>query len=186
MSGTSQIAASTQIKPRPADAVAAIVLIDGAVSSGAMPRFLIAPMDELAHLLTTGLFLDLVEHHVPASFCRIALAASVLLDLDHLSREIKPSIMRPPTRPRPHSIATALAAVIVSSWLPRQHRSLAHAVGFGVAAHLARDAARGTAPLAWPITGRGIGVPYVVYAASLYASAWASQTFIRPRPRGEA
>jgi inner membrane protein len=186
MSGTSQIAASTQIKPRPADAVAAIVLIDGAFSSGAMPRFLIAPMDELAHLLTTGLFLDLVRHRVPPSFRPVALAASVLLDLDHLSRAIKPSKVRPRTRPRPHSIATVLAAVLMSFWLPRQHRALAQAVGFGVAAHLARDIARGTAPLAWPITGRGLGVPYVVYAASLYASAWTAQTFIQSRPRGEA
>src|SRR5450759_3341530 len=143
-------------------------------------------MDKLAHLLTTGLFLNLVEHHISSSFCRVALAASVLLDLDHLSREIKPSNVRPRTRPRPHSIATALAAVLMSLWLPRQQRSLAQAVGFGVAAHLARDAAGGTAPLAWPLTDRGIGVPYVVYATSLCASAWTSQTFIQSRPRGEA
>jgi LexA-binding, inner membrane-associated putative hydrolase len=160
---------------RPADAVAAILVIDGAFSSGVTPRGLIAPADEGAHLLTTYLFLDLIEGHVSPSFRRVALASSVLLDLDHLSRLMRPPF-RPRTRPRPHSIATVLGAMLLSRWLPRRHRPQAYAVAFGIVSHLVRDVARGSAPLGWPITGRGVSVPYIMYSASLYASAWMSQT----------
>jgi inner membrane protein len=166
----------TQI--RPADAVAAILVIDGAFSSGVTPRGLIAPADEGAHLLTTYLLLRLIEGHVSPSFRRVALVASVLLDLDHLSRLMRPPL-RPRTRPRPHSMATVLGVVLLSLLFPRRHRARAYAVAFGVASHLVRDVARGSAPLGWPITGRGVRVPYVAYAAGLYVSAWMSQT-IRP------
>jgi hypothetical protein len=100
------------------------------------------------------------------------LAGSLLPDLDHIPlalRLVHPS----PGEPRPVTHCL-LPVVPVALWR--------RDVAAGMLAHFVRDLGVGTGvPLFWPLTRRGLRLPYVGYAVVVLAAAYS-----RSRPSGAA
>jgi hypothetical protein len=95
--------------------------------------------------------------------------ASVLLDVDHLPPVFGPPLVRTRTRPATHSLAVVMGVACMVLLVSGHQRSVLGGIAAGCAAHLARDVATGSAPLAWPIRRSGVGVPYAAYAAVMIA-----------------
>jgi hypothetical protein len=107
------------------------------------------------------------------------LAASVLIDLDHLPAEFGSNVLTNGT-PRPYTHALWVVIVLTLAWATtrffaiRSRRPRPVTVelilaggAWGVAAHFVRDIA--TAPISfwWPVTHTSVQVPYYWYVVSL-------------------
>ena len=127
-------------------------------------------LDEPAHLATAALLLASVGALRRTRPVLITLAASVVIDLDHLPLYAGAPLGadgRPPT----HSLFT-VAALAAAGLLAKRHRSDLLACAAGVALHLVRDVATGPGvPLLWPTSGRAVSVPYVGYGSIIVVCA---------------
>jgi hypothetical protein len=119
-----------------------------------------AALDWSAHLATTALALRALPGDRAAELSDAALAASLLIDLDHVP--LAPAMLRGADlpRPRPHTLLTPLALAAAGR----------RGAAFGTAAHLARDLFNGPGvALAWPVHGRDVRLPVALEAAVLAA-----------------
>jgi hypothetical protein len=138
----------------------AIAVADAILRRRTWPRPVAGLLDEAAHLGTGMLLLSALPRQ-PAHFSRGLVAASVLLDVDHVPDTLGYWFMRSRgMRPRTHSIATLLTLATSK----RLDGALV-----GAAGHLVRDLATGTnaVPLMWPFSKRPFTLPYGAYAAGL-------------------
>jgi membrane-bound metal-dependent hydrolase YbcI (DUF457 family) len=130
-------------------------------------------VDLPAHLVTCAialLALAVLRGAPTRAFVLAALAASVLLDLDHIPGYLGTQALTG-TLPRPYAHTFLfLTLVLVTAFLvPRRAaRPLLLGVAFGVAAHLFRDLATGPGvAVLWPFDSEPIQMPYVLYAGAL-------------------
>lgn len=146
-----------------------IFAVDLVIDASDPSYLVLGLLDEPAHLATTGLFLLALARGAPKGLIVTALAASTLIDLDHLPLELgTDALTAGAPRPYSHSLSTPAAlagAALVTRRAPRCY--LLAACG-GVLAHLVRDLCTSSAvPLLWPLTKAGVHVPYLVYACLL-------------------
>ena len=167
---------------------------DAVLPSVGADRVLIAALDEPTHLATAALVLtaalDGSRSLVPARWIAVALAASVLIDLDHVPLYLGATGFAPEGRPLTHSLATAVALMAITALLRGRARTVAAATALGVGLHLARDLATGPGvSLCWPLSTRSLVLPYPWYAAVVVALAGigvARRTLGRASPAGSA
>ncbi len=135
-------------------------------------------LDETAHLLTMLIVLWALPPRVRQRFGVPALAASVLIDLDHVPQYLGNRFLTEGTpRPYPHSLLTlAIVLLLALAWTRR--RDLFLGIALGLVIHFWRDlseAGSGVA-LLWPLTNRSFslsqGSYLVVMAAVVAADAW--------------
>jgi|1186.fasta_scaffold51643_2 inner membrane protein len=131
----------------------------------------LALLDEPAHLATAVLVLLNLRIR-ERTFLLSALVASVVIDLDHLPRQLGSDFLtHGTTRPYTHSLA-GVAGLSALALLVTRRRAIAIGVATGLLAHLARDVATGGGvALLWPLTGRPVQIPRAVYFATLVALA---------------
>ena len=152
----------------PVALLALVLLVDLVITRTDPPLLLLGLLDEPAHLATSGLVLLAVG--VGGRPALLALAASVLIDVDHVPLYLGvPGVEAAGGRPLTHSLVTLLVLGLLSlRW------SVARWVALGVALHLLRDAFTGPGlPLLWPLDVVVL-LPYALYAAVLVALAGAA------------
>ena len=158
---------------RAAAYLAVVFAIDALLALAAPPLVLLGLLDEVAHLLTAALLLAALRPRVPAQVVLAALAASMLIDVDHLPQYAGEDVLTEGLpRPVTHSIATlvVLGVLAATAWgLPWQ---LATGALLGVSTHFVRDLATGPGlALLWPLSDQAVRVSYTVYAALVVAAA---------------
>ncbi len=142
------------------------------------PPYVVAGLlDEPAHLATTALVHAAWPGTLPLPAVLAALAASVLIDVDHLPAVLgSDAVLAGAPRPYSHSLFTpivllGLAALTRGSW-----RALLGGGALGVACHLLRDlAGEPGVPLAWPLSTAAVSLPLALEVAvvgGLAARAW--------------
>jgi inner membrane protein len=164
-------------RPEPAVVLAGAVLLiadQTAYVAVGSTVLLQAPLDWIAHVLTTAL---IVWGLAPGLRNRVlvpALVASVAIDVDHIPGRLGYDWLTAGTsRPYTHSLATVVV-LLIGAGLVRSARAPLLGVALGVASHLWRDLAEpvhaGVA-LVWPISDGRCEVPQAVYLGSLGALA---------------
>jgi inner membrane protein len=150
----------------------ALVLACDALLPAAGPNLVLtAALDEPAHLATAALVLLAVlgprRLRWPAA---VALAAAVLIDLDHIPLYLGLRSFAPFGRPVTHSLLTPLVLAALAVALPGRPRRVLAAAAAGVCLHLVRDVATGPGVgLLWPVDARNVLLPYPWYAAAVGA-----------------
>lgn len=121
-----------------------------------------AVLDEAAHLATTALALEATGRREPP-YLVSALAAAVLIDIDHVPYTIFgwAGLTAKAPRPYTHSLATIAAVPIISRLVSPARGPLLDGLVFGLATHLLRDVSDGSAgaPLLWPLARSGVKLP---------------------------
>ncbi|HEY2160378.1 MAG TPA: serine acetyltransferase [Solirubrobacteraceae bacterium] len=112
------------------------------------------PLDETAHFLTAALVLAALRGYVGRAFAVGLLAASVLIDLDHVPGRLGIEwVTRGTPRPYTHSLLSLVAVGLVAfAW--RSRRSLLLGMLLGLAAHFYRDTSES------PISGVALFWPW--------------------------
>jgi inner membrane protein len=158
-----------------------VLVLDAALRARSWPLLVEALLDEPAHLLTAWLVLWGLCGRRLRDLWPWALAASVLIDVDHVPLYLWPDVVSSDGgRPITHCLLVALLAAAAGAASPRV-RTPAWGVAVGLLLHLFRDlfSAPGV-PLFWPVDASGVRLPYALYAAVLgvlVAVAW-----LRSRP----
>ena len=155
-----------------------VLAVDGLLRAVPVPRVVLGLLDEPAHLATTALLLTawtaLRARPLPRAVVVGALAASVVIDLDHVPQDLLGSSVLTDGTPRPysHSLTTA-GALGAAAWAVRARPAAGYLTGgaLGVLLHLWRDLATGQVSLLWPLTPAAAAVPYLLYAGSLAVAA---------------
>lgn len=122
-------------------------------------------LDESVHLLTTLLVLWALGRTACERFLVPALAASVLIDVDHIPDRLGNEWLTSGTpRPYPHSLLT-IGALLIAAILWRHRRDVLVGVAIGVALHLWWDLAESNsgASLLWPFSYRSFTLPFASY-----------------------
>lgn len=142
------------------------------------------PLDEGAHLATGALILLALGRPLTDRFGRALLAASVLIDLDHIPGQLGVDWITSGTpRPYTHSLLTlGLLAGLAIGWRRRRPEVLGALVG--VAGHLYRDLAESGSgvSLLWSWSNHRFSLPHGAYLASMLMLAavairhWQSRT----------
>jgi inner membrane protein len=118
-----------------------------------------AALDEAAHVSTAVLGLDLLRRREPI-YVRHAVAAAVLIDVDHLPEILTgwSGLSKGSPRPYTHCLPLILAVLAYADLGPSHRRQRARGVAFGLATHLLRDITDSSpgAPIFWPLTKRAI------------------------------
>jgi hypothetical protein len=174
-------------------------------SYGFLPRALV---DEPLHLATAvialGAYTRWRGRPPRAAAAWGMLAASVLIDLDHLPEEFGSYALTEGTsRPYTHAlwvIAVLAAAAVLAGRRARASdtarpgaapggaraaltAAAATGAAWGIALHFLRDATTSAISLWWPVSDAGVHVPYLVYLVPLLALAVAPPR--RPAPDAE-
>lgn len=147
-------------------------------------RALVGVLDEIAHLATTGLILLsardvrwLRERH---GYVRVALAATVLIDVDHLRPPAGSASVFRGGRSVTHSMTTVAAVLLGTAAAPPVWRRRLVAAASGLALHFGRDVATGHGlMLWWPIRRHAVKVHYGYYAAACLGAAAAAGARLR-------
>jgi inner membrane protein len=148
--------------------------LDAVLTTRTWPVPAVALMDESAHLLTAGLILTAVLPVRALPIVPWTLAASVLIDLDHVPLYL----FSPPDdlvggRPVTHSLGFALALALAGAAVRGRLRTALLGSAAGVALHLVRDLATPIhgpgVRLLWPVIPDSFTLPYAGYAAGLAA-----------------
>jgi membrane-bound metal-dependent hydrolase YbcI (DUF457 family) len=130
-----------------------------------------APLDELAHALTTLLVLWALGGRAQDRFLIPALIASVLIDVDHVPGRLGTNWLTAGTqRPYTHSLlAIAMVVVVALAW--RRRRDPLLGIAIGLAIHFWRDMAESDSgvPLLWPFSDHSFRVQHGVYIATVAA-----------------
>jgi membrane-bound metal-dependent hydrolase YbcI (DUF457 family) len=144
------------------------------------------PLDETAHLLTGALVLAALRDIADRPFAAGLLAASVLVDVDHVPGELGLDwITRGTARPYTHSLLT-LAVVGVAAFAWRSRRRLLLGVVLGIAFHFLRDTSESAGSgvsLLWPASYHSYTEPHWIYltiVAAVLAVALARARDRRP------
>jgi inner membrane protein len=163
--------------------ITAIVPIDRLTSFETFGFASRALVDEPCHLATAVIALGaLVRWHgriPPPAFTAAMLAASVLIDLDHLPAQFGTEVLVMSTpRPCTHAlwVVVLLSVVALAAWYRSRRTAAGRAAALavvsagaaaGVAVHFLRDVATAPISLWWPVTDAGLQVPYWWYAAAM-------------------
>ena len=130
-------------------------------------------LDETAHLATTGLALlaaSALGLRLTQQRCAVVLAASVLVDADHVPLYAGLPVAGAGGRPFTHGLWLVLVLLLAAAVAPRARRWLVP-VAAGLLLHQLRDTATGPGlPWLWPVGG-ALVVPYPAYAALAGAAA---------------
>ena len=136
------------------------------------------PLDETAHLLTTLIVLWALPPRVQQRFGVPALAASVLIDTDHVPQYLGFRFLTQGTpRPYPHTLLT-LAIVLLLALAWKRRRDLFLAIALGLVIHFWRDLSESGSGVAllWPLTNRSFNLSassyLLVVAAVVAADVW--------------
>jgi len=136
------------------------------IHAGAMVE---GPFDEIAHLLTGALVLAALRGVSTRSFAIGLLAASVLIDLDHVPGSLGLDwITNGTDRPYTHSVVViAIAGLAAVRWCERS--ALLTGVVIGLAMHLFRDLAESSSgvALAWPWSSYSSTLPHWSYLLAM-------------------
>jgi inner membrane protein len=163
-----------------------VIFLDVVIRISSPDYALLGVLDEPAHLATGALITAAVSSAtggLPRSTWVAALCSTVLIDLDHLPKALGSNILTAGTpRPYTHSLATVFCLAVAALVLHRRPASRVFAgCVIGVSAHLLRDL--GTAPVAlwWPLSDRGVSIPYLVYLAVLAVAVVVARPADRPK-----
>jgi inner membrane protein len=124
-----------------------------------------APLDECAHLLTTALVFWAAGTETRERLLLPALAACVMIDLDHVPDRIGIGVLTAGTpRPYTHSLLT-IALLLGGTLAWHRRRDLLLGVAAGLAIHFWRDLGEHDSgvSLLWPLTNRAFRTPHVAY-----------------------
>jgi inner membrane protein len=160
-------------------AVLGIVGLDAFIWRAPIPEMTLGVADEICHLTTAALMVSLAPEFVRDPRHRIrflaALAASVLIDLDHIPKILFGATFLSAGTHRPYG-HTALAvigmcalAIVLRTCAGASN--IAWGTALGIVLHLVRDLATGGAALVWPATFATIWYPYPLYVLILLVAA---------------
>lgn len=136
------------------------------------PIWAVGALDETAHLSTAAIVLGgawMLGWRPPAAVLLAALAASVLIDVDHIPQAlaVEPLTTESP-RPRTHALITPLVVLAIAACVRGRARPIAAAVALGMVLHFSRDIATGPGlSLLWPLSDDVVRVPFALYFAAL-------------------
>jgi membrane-bound metal-dependent hydrolase YbcI (DUF457 family) len=148
-------------------AIAAVLLFlaDRGAEQAGGSTFPGGPLDEIAHALTAALALWALGWRLPKAFWIGALAASVLIDADHIPDRLGAHRLTAGTpRPYTHSLLTLVCVVAIAAiW--RRGRPAMLGVLFGLVLHFWRDLSEpGTGvALLWPFSDHSFNTSHASY-----------------------
>lgn len=155
-------------------ALALALLCDLVLRTVELPYLVQAVFDEPAHVATAVVallaLLPAVDVRRRATFVAAAVAASVLIDVDHVPLTIfhTRAFTAGTERPYSHSLLTVVLLLLLAALARGRARSAVLGVAFGVTVHLLRDTATGPGiPALWPFWDASARVPYPAYAVVL-------------------
>lgn len=167
--------------------VVAIAVADSLLWQTDLPLLGDGVLDELAHVSLAVLVVAAARTVVSSRFFAGLVIGAVLIDVDHVPRQLGWHGLEPGTsRPYPHCLLT-LALVALAALLARGRlRAALAGAAVGLAAHFFRDLAepgQGGAGvmLLWPFSSHAFVLPYVVLAALVAALAVAALARRHPR-----
>lgn len=137
---------------------------------------LAAVVDELGHA-ATGVLVVAALAPRPSRFAWGLLAASLLIDADHLPRVLGSDWLTQGTpRPYPHSLLTVAVVLMAGFAIGRRRpraRLVAGGVALGLVAHFLRDLGEGGGgvPLWWPLSEVSPEMPRALYVGLMVALA---------------
>lgn len=127
----------------------------------------VAFLDEFAHLATTTIVLLGFWRVLDLWFAGACLAATVLIDIDHLPSMLSADgLTLPAERPVTHSILWVAVLLLLATVVSGRWRAILLGLTLGIAAHLFRDIVGGI-PLVWPASGENFEVSYWAYGLSI-------------------
>lgn len=170
----------------PAGLLALVVCVDLVLAARSWSLLPNGLLDETGHLATAALVLLATlgwrrcRRHAAAAVA--ALAASVLIDADHIPLYLGVPHVAAQGRPYSHSLVTPVLLLLASALVRRWRPVLAGAAG-GVLLHFVRDIGTGPGlPLHWPLAADSVLVPYLAYlAVVVLAAALATARAVRDR-----
>ncbi len=168
--------------PRPAAALAGVLLLDLVRTARDWPLPVLGVLDEPAHLLTAWLVLATFSARTTAlRLLPWVLAGAVLLDLDHVPLFLGLDVSATPSgRPVTHSLVT-VAVLLGAATAVRRWRLPLTGLAVGTATQLLRDLCTGPGvPLFWPL-GADVRLDYLPYALVLTALTVAATLRRLPR-----
>jgi inner membrane protein len=143
--------------------IALVLIADRYLASSEPSRLVLGLLDETAHLATAVVAVAatgaVAGRALPRDWVAAVLAASVLVDLDHVPADLLGSNVLMGSLPRPytHSAATVLVLLLAAALTRGRRRRVSAGAAAGVVLHLWRDLATGPGvPALWPLA------PYVV------------------------
>ena len=143
-------------------------------------------LDETGHVSTAALVLLLIHDKLPRLAVPAALAASVLIDVDHVPLVLwRSDVLTDGTgRPYSHGLLTVIVLVLLASLTRDRARAAALGLGIGVLTHFLRDVATGPGiPALWPLSDTMVKVPYAAYGGVLGALVLVVAVRAKRRPR---
>jgi membrane-bound metal-dependent hydrolase YbcI (DUF457 family) len=146
-------------------AAVALVLADWLYRLAGDSFFPGGPLDEIAHLLTTLIILGALGPRMCDRFLVPALLASVVIDLDHVPRELGHDFLtRGTQRPYTHSLLS-IATVLAVAALWRSRRDVLLGIAIGLAIHFWRDMSEADAGVAllWPFSDHSFTLSHTGY-----------------------
>lgn len=167
----------------------AVLLADDGLYDRAGDSFLPGgPLDEIAHILTALLLLQVLPRRIRSFAPFWVLLGSFAIDLDHVPGYLGYDFLTAGTpRPYTHSLMT-IAVLLGGGLVWRGVRRPVLGLALGVALHFVRDLAEGNGAgvsLLWPFTDRGFHYPHAVYLW-LMVAVTAAGVVIAVRRRGAA
>lgn len=151
--------------------LAVVVVLDAIDALRPWPLLVTGLLDEPAHLATAALALcALAPRRPPPWLWKPALAASVLIDVDHVPAYLFNRFYLPDGRPPTHSLTLVVALAALGLAGPRMRWALGAAIG--VLLHFLRDLATGPGVgLLWPASDESFRVPYPAYLVTVVVLA---------------
>jgi inner membrane protein len=126
------------------------------------------PLDEIAHILTALLVLEVLPRRVRDYAPFWVLLGSFAIDVDHIPGYLGHQFLTVGTpRPYTHALLTLVVLLAVGLAWRRGRRAL-FALSLGVALHFIRDLAEGGGAgvsLLWPLSDHGFRYPHSAYVA---------------------
>ena len=158
-----------------AAAVVALVLGDLLFRTAGDSFFPGGPLDEIAHVLTALIVLWALGPRICDRFLVPALVASVVIDLDHVPRELGHDFLtRGTPRPYTHSLLSIVVVLVVAA-LWRSRRDVMLGIAIGLAIHFWRDMSEADAGVAllWPFSDHSFTLSHSGYliVMGLFAAA---------------
>lgn len=162
-----------------AAAVVALVLADWLYRMAGDSFFPGGLLDEIAHLLTTLIVLWALGPRICGRFLVPALVASVVIDLDHVPRQLGHDFLtRGTPRPYTHSLLS-IVVVLAVAVLWRRRRDVMLGIAIGLAIHFWRDMSEADAgvSLLWPFSDHSFTLSHTGYLVemALFAAAAAAR-----------
>ena len=153
--------------------VGLVLVVDAVDSVTDLPLVLQGPLDWTGHLATTGIALLAASRlglRLPPAQVLVVLAATVVIDADHVPLYAGLPVKGAGGRPFTHGLWLPAVLLLAAALAPRA-RALLSAAAAGLLLHQLRDTATGPGlPWLWPV-GDALVVPYGAYVGLLAAAA---------------